>query len=42
MSWCVGNGFIKGNSNGMLKPRDMATRAEVATVLKLFIEAISN
>ena len=36
MSWAVANGIIKG-SDGQLNPRDQATRAQVAQMLKNFI-----
>ncbi len=37
MQWAVAEGLIKG-SNGKLKPKGEATRAEIAAILKRFIE----
>lgn len=38
MSWAVENGIISGYGNGQLGPRGNATRAQVAQMLKNFIE----
>ncbi len=37
MQWAVAEGLIKG-SNGKLKPKGEATRAEIAAILKRFVE----
>ena len=39
MRWAVENGVINGFGNGQLGPQGQATRAQVAQVLKNFIEA---
>ncbi|MCI9332761.1 MAG: leucine-rich repeat protein [Oscillibacter sp.] len=38
MSWAVENGVISGFSNGRLGPQGQATRAQVAQILKNFME----
>ena len=37
MEWAVEEGLIKG-SNGKLNPKENATRAEIAAILKRFVE----
>ena len=37
MEWAVAEGLIKG-SNGKLNPKGNATRAEIAAILKRFVE----
>ena len=37
MSWCVGEGILKGNGYGSLNPAGTASRAECATMLDRFI-----
>ena len=39
MKWAVEEGFIKGLDSGELKPGDVASRAEVATILMRYFEA---
>lgn len=39
MNWTVGTGLFKGRTENTLKPKDNATRAEVAALLHRFIEA---
>lgn len=39
MKWAVEEGFIKGLDSGELKPGDVASRAEVATILMRHFEA---
>ena len=39
MQWAVGTGLIGGKGDGILDPLGNATRAEIATVLKRFVEA---
>ena len=38
MQWAVGSGLVKGKSGNLLDPQGTATRAEIATMLHLFIE----
>lgn len=38
MRWAVENGIVNGLGNGLLSPQGQATRAQVAQVLKNFIE----
>lgn len=38
MNWAVGTGLIKGKTDTTINPKDNATRAEIATILKRFIE----
>ena len=40
LQWAVGQGVLTGKGNGALDPLGPATRAEVATVLKRFMNAI--
>jgi len=39
INWAVGTGLLKGRTDNTLNPRDNATRAEIATILKRFIES---
>ena len=39
MKYAVGSGLINGKTETTLNPQDNATRAEIATILKRFIEA---
>lgn len=39
MKWAVEEGFIKGLDSGELKPGDVASRTEVATILMRYFEA---
>lgn len=41
MRWAVGSGIIQGD-NGNLKPKDSATRAEVAQMMVNFVELITQ
>ncbi len=38
LNWAVGSGIVNGKSDSILDPTGMATRAEIATILKRFIE----
>ncbi len=38
MKWAIGKGLLSGKGANVLDPSSTATRAEVATILKLFIE----
>ena len=38
LCWAVENGVLSGYGNGRLAPRETATRAEAAQMLKKFIE----
>ena len=40
MTWCVSNGIIKGTSDDVLSPANLATRAQVAVMLDRFIDLI--
>lgn len=40
MEWAVGSGLINGKGNNILDPAGPATRAEIASILKNFIENI--
>jgi len=40
--WAVGAGLISGKGNGILDPGGTATRAEIASILKQFIENIAT
>ncbi|MGI5933581.1 MAG: S-layer homology domain-containing protein [Lawsonibacter sp.] len=42
MRWAVGEGLISGTDAGMLAPQSNATRAQVATILKRFVESLSK
>ena len=42
MCWAVEKGMLRGYGNGLLAPKGNATRAEVAAVLKRFIELFSQ
>ena len=42
MCWMTMKGIINGTGNGMLKPKDCATRAQVAAMLQRFCENISK
>ena len=37
MRWAVENGIMDGYGNGLLSPQDLATRAQVAQMLKNFL-----
>ncbi len=38
MKWATGAALMRGDANGTLRPRYSATRAEIATIFKRFIE----
>ncbi|WP_442871060.1 S-layer homology domain-containing protein [Acutalibacter muris] len=38
MKWATGAALMRGDANGALRPRYSATRAEIATIFKRFIE----
>jgi len=38
VTWALNNGLIQGTTHNMLAPKDTATRAQTATILKRFIE----
>jgi uncharacterized repeat protein (TIGR02543 family) len=38
MQWAVGSGVMNGKGNGILDPKDTATRAEIAVMLQNFME----
>ncbi|MEM5768339.1 MAG: S-layer homology domain-containing protein [Bacillota bacterium] len=38
LQWACGAGILNGDTNGNLNPRSSATRAEVAAMLKRFME----
>jgi hypothetical protein len=38
MQWACGSGLITGKPGGYLDPKGNATRAEIAVVLKRFLE----
>ena len=38
MQWAVGSGLVKGKSGNLLDPQGTATRAEIAAMLRRFIE----
>lgn len=38
MNWAVGNGLMKGKTESTLNPQDNTTRAEVAAVIRRYIE----
>lgn len=40
MKWVTGSGLITGKGNGILAPKANATRAEIATILKRYIEYV--
>lgn len=40
MSWAVSNGIINGRSDGVLDPSGLATRSEVSSMMKQFLELI--
>ena len=40
MAWAVGQGLLRGGSDGKLSPRADVTRAETAQILQRFIAAI--
>ena len=42
MRWAVCEGLISGTDAGMLAPQSNATRAQVATILKRFVESLSK
>ena len=42
LRWAVGEGLISGTDTGMLAPQSNATRAQVATILKRFVESLSK
>lgn len=42
LRWAVGEGLISGTGAGMLAPQSNATRAQVATILKRFVESLSK
>lgn len=42
LRWAVGEGLIFGTGTGMLAPQSNATRAQVATILKQFVESLSK
>ena len=37
IGWCTANGIIEGKGNGILDPKDKATRAEVAAMIMRFL-----
>lgn len=37
IGWCTANGIIEGKGNGILAPKDKATRAEVAAMIMRFL-----
>lgn len=39
LCWATANGLMKGSGNGYLNPGGLATRAQVAQMLKNFIES---
>ena len=41
MCWAVENGIISGFSGGLLGPQGLATRAQVAQILKNYTESIA-
>lgn len=42
LSWAVAKGLISGTSETTLSPRDSATRAEIALIVKNYIETVKN
>ena len=42
LRWAVDEGLIFGTGTGMLAPQSNATRAQVATILKRFVESLSK
>jgi len=42
MAWAVSNGIITGDDSGNLNPQSFASRAEVAAMLKRFIENVMS
>ena len=38
MSWAVNTGLLKGDNYGLLTPKDLITRAQVATLLQRYLE----
>ena len=42
VEWAVGSGLISGTSRTTLSPRSNATRAEVALIIKNYVETVAN
>jgi len=42
MEWAVAKGLIGGTSETTLSPRDSATRAEIALIVKNYVESVKN
>ena len=42
VQWAVAKGLISGTSDTTLSPRDSATRAEIALVVKNYVETVKN
>ena len=40
MTWAVSVGLMKGKTNTTINPKDMATRAQVAQVIKNFCDKV--
>lgn len=40
MSWAVANGLVQGYTDGTLKPKDSATRAQLAAILMRFMKNV--
>ena len=40
MAWAVEKGILSGRANGMLDPGGKATRAEVAAMLRQYIQTV--
>ena len=41
MCWAVGNGLIVGDNNNMLYPKNNSTRAQIAVIMRRFVENIA-